>query len=144
MAGLARIDQLGTRARKCAISATIGDLARLLCHNVSKVRTEDTVHVGCARTSAFDGVAGAARQSDLEVAGCTEIFAEYVSILVEREQLTVLPHAVLPGRALRSQAANFTRRRIESTYVPPNHATMVLMLGGVVDGASTQQRCRRR
>jgi len=42
MGGVARIDQLGRRARKCAISATIGDLERLLCHNVEKVRTEDT------------------------------------------------------------------------------------------------------
>jgi DNA invertase Pin-like site-specific DNA recombinase len=45
--------------------------------------------IGYARTSTTEQVAGLeAQQRDLEAAGCTRIFAEQVSSVAEREQLT--------------------------------------------------------
>ena len=78
----------------------------------------------------------------LPVCLCRQSTRRWPGDLAARGRQSVAARGAVRSGLL-SRAANVTGRRIESTYGAIEPRSHGLMLGGGVDGASRQQRCRR-
>jgi DNA invertase Pin-like site-specific DNA recombinase len=70
-------------------------------HVINPIETEGPLLIGYARTSTVDQEAGfAAQLRDLRAVGCEKVFAEKISAVAEREQLSAALEYCRPGDVL--------------------------------------------